>query len=123
MSFPTCDKCQKPVEKRERFTNNKVESHRLYCHKEIEEKAFVREDDKILNYGYKFFDRAFLNDTNKEILRLVLDFFKGNQAKTKIWFRSVNPLLGNVKPIDMINIGRSEKLMKFVVNKLDENKR
>lgn len=37
------------------------------------------------------------------------------------WFTTLNPLLGNVSPIDMIKIGRQDKLCKWIVNQIDEN--
>ena len=51
---------------------------------------------------------------------LVPSFF---DAKTfDSWMLCENPLLGMVAPIDMIIIGRTEKLIKFIKQALSENK-
>ena len=57
------------------------------------------------------------------LLNLVAEHFEGDAQKTSIWFSMPNPLLGNVRPRDMIRSGRYIKLFKFVVNALAENKR
>ncbi len=56
------------------------------------------------------------------LLNLVAGFFKGDEEKTYLWFTTINPLLGNVAPRDMIRFGRFKKLLKFVMNALAENK-
>ena len=55
------------------------------------------------------------------ICGLVAQFFGGNVAKTALWFKTVNPLLGNISPRDMIRYGRYEKLRRFVMSALEEN--
>jgi hypothetical protein len=52
---------------------------------------------------------------------LVAQFFNGDVVKTSLWFRTKNPLLGNLSPRDMIRYGRYEKLRRFVMDALDEN--
>jgi len=52
---------------------------------------------------------------------LVAQFFQGDVAKTALWFRTKNPLLGNISPRDMIRYGRYEKLRRFVMDALEEN--
>ena len=54
-------------------------------------------------------------------INLVAEFFKDGN-KTMLWFRTPNPLLGEQTPRDMIRIGRSKKLIKFIRNALSENK-
>lgn len=54
-------------------------------------------------------------------INLVADFFK-DVDKTILWFYTPNPLLGEQTPRDMIRIGRSKKLIKFIRNALSENK-
>lgn len=56
------------------------------------------------------------------LFNLVAGFFKGDVEKTQLWFITINPLLGNVAPRDMIRFGRFKKLFKFVTNALAENK-
>ena len=52
---------------------------------------------------------------------LVAEFFAGDAAKTGLWFRTANPLLGNISPRDMIRYGRCEKLRQFVMSALEED--
>ncbi len=56
-----------------------------------------------------------------ECYRLVGEFFKGDKKKTNLWFESKNPLLGNVSPDDMLEMGRGWKLLKFLQAQLDGN--
>jgi len=51
---------------------------------------------------------------------MVAQYFRDGQ-KTILWFRTPNPLLGNITPRDMIRIGRFRKLQRFIQNALDEN--
>ena len=57
------------------------------------------------------------------LLNLVAEHFQGDKQKTILWFSIPNPMLGNVKPRDMIRFGRYKKLLKFIVNSISENKR
>jgi len=47
---------------------------------------------------------------------MVADFFNGNTEKTVLWFKTRNPLLGDISPRDMIRLGRFERLRKFIIN-------
>ena len=53
---------------------------------------------------------------------LVLEHFKNDEKKTKIWMSTINPLLGEVSPIEMIMNGRGERLENWIKNQLKENK-
>ena len=53
-------------------------------------------------------------------LNLVAQFF-GDEQKTVLWFKTPNPLLGDIAPRDMIRIGRFKKLQRFIQNALSEN--
>ena len=57
------------------------------------------------------------------LFNLVAEHFKGDGKKTALWFTTLNPLMGNVTPRDMIRFGRYKKLFRFVVNAMAENKR
>lgn len=57
------------------------------------------------------------------LLNLVAEHFEGDNHKTIMWFTTRNPLLGDMSPRDMIRLGRYDKLFKFVVNAISENKR
>lgn len=52
---------------------------------------------------------------------LVAEFFEGDQLKTAMWFKTPNPMLGNISPRDMIRYGRYKKLLNFVQSALEEN--
>lgn len=67
---------------------------------------------------------ALLRDRMREwatLLNLVAGYFKGHQVKTIQWFTTPNPLLGGISPRDMIKLGRYNKLLKFVINAMEEN--
>jgi antitoxin Xre/MbcA/ParS-like protein len=53
-------------------------------------------------------------------LNLVAQFFK-DEHKTVLWFKTPNPLLGDMTPRDMIRVGRFRKLRRFIQNALSEN--
>jgi hypothetical protein len=55
------------------------------------------------------------------VCSLVAQFFDGDAQKTVLWFRTKNPLLGDISPRDMIRFGRYEKLRRFVMAALEEN--
>lgn len=49
------------------------------------------------------------------ICNLVARYFDGDPRKTALWFRTKNPVLGEISPRDMIRFGRYDKLRRFVV--------
>jgi uncharacterized protein (DUF2384 family) len=55
-------------------------------------------------------------------LNMVAQYFQ-DEHKTILWFKTPNPLLGNITPRDMIRVGRFRKLQRFIQNALDENER
>lgn len=55
------------------------------------------------------------------LFNLVAQFFEGDATKTALWFKTTNPMLGNISPRDMIRFGRYQKLLKFIINALSEN--
>ena len=55
-------------------------------------------------------------------LTMVAQYFQ-DEHKTILWFKTPNPLLGNITPRDMIRVGRFRKLQRFIQNALDENER
>jgi hypothetical protein len=52
---------------------------------------------------------------------LVAQFFDGDTVKTALWFKTKNPLLGQISPRDMIRYGRYERLLRFVQDALNED--
>lgn len=55
------------------------------------------------------------------IASLVGEFFDGNKVKTATWLKMPNPMLGGISPRDMIRLGRSDKLMNFIMKAKEEN--
>lgn len=49
---------------------------------------------------------------------LIAEIFDGDLEKARVWFKAVNPLLGDVAPRDMIRLGRFERLRKFIRSSL-----
>lgn len=50
------------------------------------------------------------------ICLLVAEHFQGDAKKTALWFKAPNPMLGNVRPRDMLRLGRYKKLMQFIID-------
>lgn len=57
-----------------------------------------------------------------QTINLVARVFDGDAERTVAWFKARNPLLGDVSPRDMIRLGRYERLRKFIVNAMLENR-
>jgi hypothetical protein len=58
-----------------------------------------------------------LADRLEEIANIanrVAALFDGDLHKTALWFRTANPMLGNVSPRDMLRMNRFKRLAKFV---------
>jgi hypothetical protein len=53
------------------------------------------------------------------ICNLVFQFFN-DDVKTKLWFQTPSPMLGNMSPRDMIRLGRYNKLLRFVTQAMEE---
>ncbi len=52
---------------------------------------------------------------------LIEEHFKGDGQKANAWFKTQNPLLGDVSPYWMIYVGRIDKLLKFIETQLEGN--
>jgi len=55
-----------------------------------------------------------VNEYHQKVER-ILGYTKG-----VLWFETPNPLLGGITPLDMIKMGRHEKLFKFIDNQIAE---
>jgi hypothetical protein len=55
------------------------------------------------------------------VCSLVAEYFEGDKKKTALWFKTPNPMLGDVTPRDMIRLGRYKKLIKFVTEALNKH--
>lgn len=49
------------------------------------------------------------------IANMVTSFFNGDAAKAALWFRTKNPMLGDISPRDMVRLGRFDRLRRYVV--------
>ena len=61
-----------------------------------------------------------LGKTEIDIIIKVHSFFK-NSEKTLIWMVTKNPAFGSISPMELIQEGKSDKLLKVVVLMLDDN--
>lgn len=75
-------------------------------------KASVRYDDHIPKELLDYLRQV------ANICNLVAEQFDGDIQKTVLWFKTDNPLLGDVSPRDMIRVGRYKKLEQFVLSAL-----
>lgn len=55
------------------------------------------------------------------ICNLVAEFFDGDPIRTALWFRTPNPMLGDISPREMIRVGRYKRLQKFVMQAREDN--
>jgi hypothetical protein len=55
------------------------------------------------------------------ICELVAQHFQGDVRKTELWFKTKNPLLGNIAPRDMIRYGRYDRLRRFIIDAIADN--
>lgn len=60
-------------------------------------------------------------DQIANICSLVAEFFDGDPQRTQLWFHTANPMLGYVRPRDMIRLGRYERLLRYVQEARAEN--
>lgn len=51
---------------------------------------------------------------------LVAETFGGDAVKTALWFRTKNPMLGDVSPRDMIRMRRFDHLRRFIIGAIAE---
>jgi hypothetical protein len=63
--------------------------------------------------NFRFIDRDHLEEIAKAC-NLVAEAFGGDIEKTAKWFRASNPMLGDMSPLEMIRLGRLDRLRKFI---------
>jgi len=56
------------------------------------------------------------------IITLLMGHFGNDESKVALWLDVENPMLGNQRPIEMIKIGRAQKLLDFIETSIMENK-
>lgn len=57
----------------------------------------------------------------EEIRNLLRGFFDGREEIVDLWLATPNPLLGNLKPVDLMSFN-AKKLLDIVSSQLEENK-
>jgi len=55
------------------------------------------------------------------IARKLTEFFKEEPHKAVLWMMLENPLLGNLRPTDLITLGKVNKLRRFVESLIEGN--
>jgi Protein of unknown function (DUF2384) len=66
-----------------------------------------------LGAGDNFVCRVHLEEIAKAC-NLVAKKFGGDSGKAAKWFRANNPQLGDMSPLEMIRLGRLDRLRKFI---------
>lgn len=54
------------------------------------------------------------------VANIVARIFEGDGGKSALWFRTQNPLLGDMSPRDMLRMGRYKRLVKFIDESISE---
>ena len=54
------------------------------------------------------------------IANRITSVFDGDAMKSALWFRTSNPMLGEISPRDMLRMGRYKRLVKFINESLKE---
>jgi hypothetical protein len=62
-----------------------------------------------------------VHEQDRYIFDIVWMHFEGNLTKTIVWFATANPMLGSLSPINMIRIGKRDKLEKWIKTQIEEN--
>ena len=52
-----------------------------------------------------------------------VNMFFNDEKKADLWMWTKNPLLGNVTPVHMLQLGRFDKLIQFIYDRTSENSR
>ena len=78
-------------------------------------KSSVRYDDHI--------PRAVLERLEEigAVVNMVAEIFGGDREKTALWFRTKNPMLGDISPRDMVRLGRYDRLRRFIISAMQDN--
>lgn len=58
--------------------------------------------------------------TARECWNEVLYFFCDDAVKSLTWFATPNPGLGNVTPLQMLQMGKAQKLLSFIGDQHEE---
>lgn len=108
------------------FDNGKLNSKKVveffdYQKKEVSQATGIPEDS--IRYDKRMPQKLHENLMAwASAVTLVANFLEDPQ-KTVLWFQIPNPLLGNISPKEMIRFGRYKKLLNFIQNSIDENRK
>jgi hypothetical protein len=53
---------------------------------------------------------------------MLLDFFNGDGLKVSLWLNTQNGNLGGLSPKALFQLGKGDKVEKFIRNAIEENK-
>lgn len=56
-----------------------------------------------------------------QVANMVARIFNGDAVKTAQWFKTKNPMLGDVSPRDMVRLGRYDRLRKYIITAIADN--
>ena len=101
------------------FDPKKVSDWMLFTKDEVAKiasvsKASVRWDDAIPK---AVADRM---EEIANIANIVASLLGNDPSKTTLWFKTKNPMLGDVSPRDMLRLGRYDRLRRYVVSAVAE---
>ena len=94
----------------------------MICLANIEDKMATPADTKrVLDYFIACQDSRRMLRAATQCRNLILKFFESEPEKALLWWAAPNPMLGGIVPLEMIKIGRADKLLKFIKGQLEEN--
>lgn len=77
--------------------------------------------EQVRKWRDQFREQHVINSDTELSISLVNIFFK-NRKKSVKWMEIANPLLGGLKPIEMVQRGRTEKLHAWILGQLRNNR-
>ena len=51
--------------------------------------------------------------------RMLVNYFDGNMEKAMEWCLTPNPILGDLRPHDLLRLGRIKQLNEFIKNQIE----
>lgn len=90
------------------------------CHRVVSDRGHSRG----FRWGQDLRSRLLLSEAKESVAALrekILDFFNGDESRCDAWFGESNPMLGDQSPLDMVALGRIDRLEKFVDQRLRES--
>lgn len=56
---------------------------------------------------------------SRRVMGLAISYFDGDEEKVRTWYRTENPMLGNISPLQMIMDGKAERLYEIFLTSAD----